>query len=217
MTRDTRDGTDNARAARILAGLRERVSRLEKRDRHTEGAAHQLEVRSETVHPDDEVHLTVTDVGGVDGFGNDPFGSDFGSIDAEGDTETVIDERVIYNTTTHNFHAYVAEGFAFDMETPAPPTRIVLGDGTGDFEQSNTQLHNQFGYVDLIEGGLSGNGRTAVLNAQIDTGMYVGETLRELGVVTEDNRMLNHAPVSPQINKTDDLEISVEVRFRVTE
>lgn len=220
MTQNTREGTDNAQATRILAGLRERVQRLEKRDRHADNVAHGLRVTSETVQAADVTLIEVTETTGSAGFGDDPFGSNFGSPSSEsgdsGGTSEPIATREIQNTTTQGFQQFVAEA-AHISTSPTPLDLVALGDGTGTFSVQNQTLHNRFGDAVIFEASMQDSGRTAVLHAELDGGQYVGETIRELGVVDEDNRLINHAPVDPAIEKTADTEVSIEVRLRVRE
>lgn len=218
MTNHTRSNTDNAQAARILAGLRERVARLEKQDRYTEDSARELHVRSESAHPDDTVTLEITASSSNDGFGNEPFGSDFGSKTNSSDPEQVeTTTREITNTTVHGFHEYCAEAINPDLDAPAPPANIVLGDGTGQFSVENDALHNQLGATAIVNSSPTNNGRATILNADIGQNALTGDSIRELGVVAEDGRLLNHAPIDPPIEKTDGMEISIEIRMQIVD
>lgn len=220
MTKRTRSGTDNAQAARILAGLRERVSRLEKQDRYAEESAHDLRVTSESAMPDDQIDLEITTLSLTEGFGIEPFGTDFGSVTSEegnDGVESTTTQREITNTTTYGFHEYVAEATQPSRNAPDPPATIAFGTGTGQFSPTNRDLHDEIGQIELIDDGLTNNGRTAVLNAQLDTNHFAGETLRELAVVCSDGRMINHAPLDPAIQKSDQMSISIEVRLQIVD
>lgn len=220
MTRQTRHGTDAATASKILRGIRARVERLERRDEHEEDHVRVLRTRSETALIDDVVRVEFEGAA-TTGFG-DLFGSLFGSPSAAGPTVTT-EVREIRNTTTIGYHRYLAscslnETVPGQRTFPPRPNRLAVGTGEGDFDWENTELHNQIGTVPLVDGGRVNNNRTAVLRAVIVPQAFVDTEITEIGVISdEDNRLFNHARLDPPIDKTEDMEVTVEVRLTPTE
>ena len=221
MTRNTRDGTDAATASKILRGIRARVERLERRDEHTEDHVRVLRTHSETAHIED---VTAIEAIGFDdpGFGITPFGEAFGDP-GNGEAMPTLTTWEITNTTTIGYHRYLArctmnESVPGEREFPPRPNRLAVGTGTDSFEWTNTELNNRIGSVPLVEGGLIDDNRTAVLRAAIVPDAFVGHTITEIGVVSDvDNRLFNHAQVDPPLEKTGDVEATVEVRLTPTD
>ena len=237
--RDSTDTSDAAVASKILRGIRDRVTRLEQRDRTTEDHAVDLRVRSDTARADDRIRLRVFDrTLEASGFGQTPFGDNFGDPDigddngngngnGDGDdddtgtgtgTGQLVQEIEVFNTTTIGYHRHVAECTLHEGAFPPRPDQIAFGSGDGPFSSGNEELGDRIGSVTIDSSSTIEGGVTAILQTQIDTSEFVGESLRELAVESSDNdRMFNHAPIQPTIHKTEDLEIIVEARLRIVD
>lgn len=224
MPTSTPSPTDDAvTAAKILRGLRERVSRLEKRDQYALDRAHLLRTTSDTAHVEGTTTLKIVGSLPPAGFGATPFGENFGdTAPVTGDDDEPI-IRTVANTTTDGYHRFLAAATIPTLdnspqELPDPPDQLAVGDGTGEFTKANTDLHDRLGAVPLTDAQVDIDGTTAVLRAYLSTGDFNGETLREIGLVNEsEDRLFNHARISPPIEKTSAIELTVECHLSLVD
>jgi hypothetical protein len=122
-----------------------------------------------------------------------------------------------HNATTDALHAHLAGHI--DPETmvgDATPEVLALGsDGTGGddgaFASADTSMDSPEGTVDVTDTIYDASGGDTTFTTFIDSSQLNGVTLAECGLRTGDGELWNHAPITPNIDKTNAKTAVVEV------
>lgn len=144
-------------------------------------------------------------------------------VDAE--TGDIKRRASTHNVTCVGLHRQVAILLNHHNEYDTvvdPPTEIAFGDdwggGTspdsGVFNTSDTELNNRVGAVELTDP--SSTDTTYRVSEQVSSLELNGESIRELGIVTESGKLWNHAPMPTEIEeKTSSEALSISISLPI--
>lgn len=176
------------KAAKILKGLEERITSLEEDGGDPQGVQ-KFRGTQENITVTQNVKVTATN---------------------QNTGETTVSEA--HNAITTEMMNYLSRCLRLQGDPPERPTHIALGTGDPDIHKDNTELDEHIRDIQIVESTLISGGNQVLLTANLDSTELNTYTLTELAVVN-DNRFFNHAPIDPQIEKTEAVTVTIEIRF----
>lgn len=117
-----------------------------------------------------------------------------------------------HNTTTVGCQEYDAEALASENPTPAPITRLAVGTGAGPVNHEDKRLRAKEAEQRITAFKLRDSEFYA--SASFHGSVLPNEQITECGLIDDDGRLHNHAPLSDVLVGNDELLIvRAELRF----
>lgn len=125
--------------------------------------------------------------------------------------------QTAHNVTCNPLHELVAEllNFNANRENVDDIATLAFGSDDSSFSSTDTELNNKVGEIDVVDP--SNDGTEFRVDEYVDSLELNGETLRELGLVSESGQLLNHAPFPSAIDKTSSIALLVSVSIPISD
>lgn len=121
------------------------------------------------------------------------------------------------NVTCVGMHRWLARAINPEISVNDGANAILLGDDNSSFSSSDTELNNQTGSVDVSDSTYDDSVPESIFTAFVDSTEQNGITLRETGIESETGRLMNHAEISPAVDKNSDKTVIVEITIQFSD
>lgn len=109
----------------------------------------------------------------------------------------------VHNKTTDALHKYLAKNINPEKSDSDDGNKMHFGDDDSSFNSSDTALNNKVGESGLTDTTYDSSAKETTFTTFLDSTELNGETLKEIGLVSGNGNLWNHAAISPTIDKTN--------------
>lgn len=115
------------------------------------------------------------------------------------------------NVTCTELHKWLAQVINPEININDEVSELYLGDGGTTTDSNNTSLNNKVAEIDVSDASYDELDEETLFSVFVDSTEANDTTLNELALVSENGRFLNHAPIEPDVTKTNSKTLIVEV------
>lgn len=123
----------------------------------------------------------------------------------------------VHNVTCDGLHDYVALALtltASDSSDLDPAGEIAFGDDESSFSTSDTSMNNEVGNRINVN-DRTRSGKDFNIDEYLSSNEQNGNTLKEIGVFSQDGTMYQHASTPTNYNKDSSFAITINVKITV--
>lgn len=115
------------------------------------------------------------------------------------------------NVTCTELHQWLAQEINPEIDIDDEVSDVALGTGGTTTSSSDTSLNNKAGEVPVSDAEYVASDHESHFSFFVDSTVLNGETLNELGLISNKGRFLNHAAIDPNVDKTSSKTLVIEV------
>ena len=121
------------------------------------------------------------------------------------------------NSTTTALHRHITAAIDPEQETTDYVSRLAVGtDGASGSDYRNTELNNEVGRTDITDTVYDDTDPILQTTTFADSTQFNDETIDEIGIISEDGDLWNHAVLGTPIEKTNAKTFVVDVFFEAS-
>lgn len=117
----------------------------------------------------------------------------------------------VHNVTTIDLHNYLAYNINPDSSRNENGANIVFGNDNSSFSSSDTSLNNTVGQSDVSNATTDESVGHTIFTTFVDSTELNNNTLREVGLESNEGSLWNHAEITPEIDKSSSETMVVDI------